>query len=151
VSIDGNLSSYRMSYWERRLLAVICASGVAWGLAGIFLFPRASDAHQMFTAFTIGGMVAGASAVFSAFRSAFLAFSLPAMVPVIINSLSFQDSIHFGMAVMLTLFLLLMTATGFRNKKVVHASIKLRFEKQGLLDYLAKAKNRTETINHPPG
>ena len=51
--------------WRNLCLFVIFASGFAWGMAGIFLFPRQSIAHQMFTAFTIGGMVAGASAVFS--------------------------------------------------------------------------------------
>jgi PAS domain S-box-containing protein len=137
----------RVGAWDKLLIAVVFASGTAWGLAGIYMFPSSSDAHQMFTAFTIGGMVAGASAVFSAIHSVFLAFSLPAMLPVIIHSLLFRDGIHYGMAAMLTLFLMLMTATSLRNRKVIDASIKLRFEKQGLLDYLAEAKERAESMN----
>ena len=134
--------------WRNLCLSVIFASGFAWGMAGIFLFPGQSIAHQMFTAFTIGGMVAGASAVFSAFRSSFFAFSLPAMLPVIINSVLFQDGVHFGMSVMMILFLLLMSATSLRNNRVIEAAIKLGFEKQGLADYLAHARDRAESINH---
>jgi PAS domain S-box-containing protein len=137
----------RSGYWGNLSLAGIFASGTAWGLAGIFLFPRTSDAHQMFTAFTIGGMVAGASAVYSAFRSAFFAFSLPAMLPVIINSMTFQDDIHVGMAVMLTLYWVLMTATMLRNNAVMETSIKLRFENQDLLEFLSLAKERDASIN----
>jgi PAS domain S-box-containing protein len=134
-------------FWGNLFLAGIFATGSAWGLAGIFLLPGGSDAHQMFTAFTIGGMVAGASAVFASFRSALFAFSLPAMLPMIVYFLTFQDEIHIGMSVMSTLFLVLMIGTGLRNNKVIDATIKLRFEKQGLLDYLAEAKNRAESIN----
>jgi PAS domain S-box-containing protein len=135
-------------FWRNLFLAGIFATGSAWGLGGILLLPSGSNAHQMFTAFTIGGMVAGASAVFAAFRAALFAFSLPAMLPMIVYFLTFQDEIHIGMSVMSTLFLMLMIGTGFRNNNVIDASIKLRFEKQGLLDYLAEAKNRAESINH---
>ena len=134
-------------FWGYLFLAGIFATGSAWGLAGIFLLPDGSNAHQLFTAFTIGGMVAGASAVFASFRSALFVFSLPAMIPMIVYFLTFQDQFHIGMAVMSALFLTLMIGTGLRNNKVIDTSIKLRFEKQGLLDYLAEAKDRAESIN----
>jgi PAS domain S-box-containing protein len=133
--------------WDYLYLAGILVSGIVWGLAGIFLSPPSSDGHQIFTAFTIGGMVAGASAVYSAFRSAFLVFSIPAIMPSIIYFLTFQDKFHVGMSVMLTLFFGLMAANCFRNYRAVEASIKLRFEKQDLLEYLAQAKDRAESIN----
>jgi PAS domain S-box-containing protein len=129
------------------LLTGILASGIVWGLAGILLFPRQSCAHQLFTAFTIGGMVAGASAVYAALRRAFLAFSLPAMLPIILNSIYLRDDIHLAMAMMMVLFLILVTITNFRNYRVLDESIKLRFERQGLLDYLAEAKDRAELMN----
>ena len=140
-------SSSRAGLWARLFLIGILFSGMTWGLAGILIFPRSSFVHQMFTAFTIGGMVAGAAAVYAALRSAFFAFSLPAMVPVIINALSFHDSVHFAMAVMMTLFLIIMVFTSFRNRQVIEDSIRLSFEKQGLLDYLTEAKHRTEAVN----
>ena len=142
-----NIGPDQLNFWRNLLVSGIFASGFVWGLAGVLLFPRSSITHQMFTAFTIGGMVAGASAVFSAFSSSFFAFSLPAMLPIIFNSLSFQDSIHLGMSVMLILFLILMGATSLRNSRVIEASIKLAFEKQGLAEYLTQAKDRAESIN----
>lgn len=127
--------------------AGLFVSGVVWGLAGLWLFPVSSYVHQMFTAFTIGGMVAGASAAFCAFQSAFFAFSLPAMLPVIIYSYSFQDSIHISMSAMMVLFLMLMTATCYRNSRMTDASMRLKFEKQDLVRFLSEAKEKAESIN----
>jgi PAS domain S-box-containing protein len=136
-----------LSFETNLLLIGILASGMVWGLAGLLLFPKQSCAHQLFTAFTIGGMVAGASAVYAALRRAFLAFSLPAMLPIILNSIYLRDDIHLAMAMMMLLFLILMTITNISNYRVLAESIKLRFEKQGLLDYLSAAKDRAEQMN----
>ncbi len=135
-------------FWGRLHLIGIFASGTVWGLAGIFLCPVYSNAHQMFTAFTIGGLIAGASATYSAFRRSFFAFSLPALLPITIYFLTFQDNIHVSMSVMAVLFLVLTSATSLRNHKIIEASIKLRFEKQDLLDYLKKAKDCAESLNN---
>ena len=138
----------RTQLWANMFIAGILVSGSAWGLAGIVLFPELSYTHQMFTAFTIGGMVAGASAVYAALRTAFFAFSLPAMLPVIINVTTFQDDVHLAMLGMMILYLMMMSATSLRNRRVIEDSIRLRYEKQSLLNHLSEAKERTETINH---
>ena len=140
-------SSSRTYYWKNIFIAGTLVSGITWGVAGIILFPPSSNAHQMITVFTIGGMVAGASATYSAIQAAFFAFSLPAMVPVIVNSLRFQDDIHIAMSVMLVLFLMLMIATCRRNNKTIESAIRLGFKNQDLLDFLLAAKNRAESAN----
>ena len=142
-----DLDPVRIDFWKNACFTGILGSGIIWGLAGIFLFPKSSNFHQMFTAFTIGGMVAGTTAVFSTFRAAFFAFSLPAMLPVIINSLTFQDNIHFGMSAMMALFLMLMSVTSFRNNKVIDDSIRLGLKNKDLLKYLSDAKEHAESIN----
>ncbi len=142
---DLNLD--RTALWKGLLLGGILASGIAWGLAGLLLFPADSTACQMFTVFTIGGMIAGASATYSVFPSFFLAFSLPAALPVIIYSLSFHDGIHVAMSAMSTLFLMLMIGTCHRNYKLNLTSMRLKFENQDLVAYLSRANEQAESIN----
>ena len=137
----------RFRFWGSVFGAGLFASGVVWGLAGLWLFPESSYVHQMFTAFTIGGMVAGASAAYCAFQTAFFAFSLPATLPIIIYSFSFQDSLHIAMSAMMVLFLMLMTATCHRNSRMTDTSMRLKFEKQDLIRFLSQAKEKAESIN----
>src|SRR5438309_6313074 len=42
------------------------AAGLGWGSAGVWLFPVASIAHQVFLAFVLGGMLAGAVGLLAA-------------------------------------------------------------------------------------
>jgi len=94
--------------WATWFLITLGLSGALWGSAGIFLFPIASIAHQAFIAFVLAGMVAGTVGAFSSITMAFPAFSLPALIPVIIRFFVIGDEIHFAMGGMIVLFTLLM-------------------------------------------
>jgi PAS domain S-box-containing protein len=137
----------RAALWKGLFMSGILASGIAWGLAGLLFFPVGSNAYQMFTVFTIGGMIAGASATYSVFPSFFLAFSLPAALPVILYSLSLYDGVHVAMSAMATLFLMLMMATCHQNYKLNLMSMRLKFENQDLVAYLSRANEQAESIN----
>ena len=79
----------RAALWKGLFMGGILASGIAWGMTGYLFFPMGSNACQVFTVFTIGGMIAGASATYSVFPSFFLAFSLPAALPAGSRSLAY--------------------------------------------------------------
>ncbi|HEM46353.1 MAG TPA: hypothetical protein ENO23_04825, partial [Alphaproteobacteria bacterium] len=49
-----------MPRWARRYVVGAGFTGIAWGVAGIFLLPEDSPTHQVFTAFVLAGMSAGA-------------------------------------------------------------------------------------------
>ncbi len=131
----------------RVFLAGTLISGMAWGLAGIFLHPENSLWLQMMTIFAIGGMVAGASAVYSPSISAFLIFSIPSLAPVTIHSFLYAGNYHTPMGVMIILFLMIMGFTCNRNRKIFEASLTLKIEKNDLIEYLSKAKAETEQTN----
>ncbi|MGD9162399.1 MAG: ATP-binding protein, partial [Desulfobacteraceae bacterium] len=122
-------------------------SGAIWGLAGVFLHPENSFFLQMLTIFTIGGMVAGASAVYAPSIAAFFAFSLPAMGPVTAHSFFHNGNYHLYMGIMLLLFLIIMSFTCNRNRKVFESSLILKNENTDLIAYLSKAKAETEQMN----
>jgi two-component system cell cycle sensor histidine kinase/response regulator CckA len=109
--------------WGQLLKVGLAISGLLWGAAGIFLFPIHSVAHQVFIVFAIAGMVAGAVGVFSPIMTAFLAFSIPALVPIAIRFILIGDQLHMAMGAMITLFatLTFITAqqTGISTRELI--------------------------------
>ena len=71
------------SPWRRRFLIGAAINGIVWGLGAWFLFVPHSLAHQVFLAFILGGMVAGAVASLSSVMTAFSAFAFPALLPLV--------------------------------------------------------------------
>jgi PAS domain S-box-containing protein len=142
-----SLTSDNARRWGNSFIMGIGISGIAWGAAGIFLFPGNMIAHQIFPAFVLGGMVAGATAAFSALKTAFFAYTLPALIPIIIKFFSIADNLHAAMGVMILLFLILMIVTALRIHKMGVTSLLLRFENKNLIDFLSQAKQKAESMN----
>ena len=140
-------SSSNLIWWYRFYLTGLFISGAIWGSAGIFLHSGSSPVLEMVTLFTIGGMVAGASAVYSPLISAYFAFSLPAILPAIIHCLIHGKNEYFSMGIMLFVFLVIMSITCNRNRKVFESSLKLKTENNDLINYLSKANSDIEKSN----
>jgi PAS domain S-box-containing protein len=132
--------------WGAWFIAGLALSGAAWGSAGLLLFPSGSLLHQVFIAFVLGGMVAGAAGTFSVIRTAFLAFSVPAMAPLIIRFFSFGDEIHVTMGGMTLLFAVLIHVMAMKVHAVSLKSLRLRFENSGLATFLAAEKKLADEL-----
>ncbi len=133
--------------WGRRFMVILTLSGVAWGSSAILLFPIDSLAHQTFLAFVIGGMVAGAAGAFSSIMKAFLAFSVPALSPIIIRFALLGDEFHLAMGGMVLLFGIMVFFIARRINTVRITSLRLRFENSGLVSYLTAEKNKLDKLN----
>jgi signal transduction histidine kinase len=83
-------------------------SGLFWGSSAIFLFPAESIIHQVFLALISCGLLAVAVGAYSVIMDAFLAYCIPAVIPIIIRLLIIGDEIHFTMGGIVLLFSLLM-------------------------------------------
>ncbi len=129
--------------WGRRFIVGLAIAGMAWGSSAIFLFPIESLAHQTFLAFVVGGMVAGAAGAFSSVMKAFLAYSVPALCPIIIRLALVRDEFHLTMGGMVLFFGVMMFFIARRINTVRVTSVKLRFENSGLASY---AEERTEEL-----
>jgi len=127
--------------WLNISLAI---SGIVWGSAGIFLFSASSIVHQAFVAFILGGMVAGAAGTFSVIMKAFLFYSLPALIPIIIRCFIIGDDIHYAMGGMIFLFGVLMFFTAKRINTATVSSLQLRYENNDLINQLEVEKKRLE-------
>jgi PAS domain S-box-containing protein len=125
----------------------IAFSGILWGSTGIFLLPIDSVSHQIFIAFVLGGMVAGAAGTFSIFLRTFLIYSLPTLVPIVIRFFVIGGHLHVAMGGMTLLFGLLMYLTAIRVNTAIVSSIKLKFENIDLIDQLEqRIKQRTAEL-----
>lgn len=100
---DENKAS-RVDYWLRLFTVGIFLSGLTWGSTGVFLFPYDSIPHQVFIAFVLGGLMAGAAGVLSSFMSVFYSFSVPLLAPITVRFFMLNDDIHLAMGIMNCIF-----------------------------------------------
>ncbi|MEA2039442.1 MAG: ATP-binding protein [Thermodesulfobacteriota bacterium] len=133
--------------WGAWLIIGLALSGMVWGSAAVFLFAPESIAHQVFLAFVLAGMVAGGLVTFSAIRGAFLTYSLPALIPIIVRFFAQGDDIHMAMGAMTLLFTILVFISVQRIHDTIISSLKLQFENSDLVIDLSKEKGRIEGLN----
>ena len=133
--------------WGAWLIIGLASGGMVWGSAAVLLFAQESISHQVFLAFVLAGMVAGGLVTFSAIRGAFLAYSVPALIPIIVRFFAQGDDIHMAMGGMTLLFTILVFISVQRIHDTTISSLKLQFENSDLVIDLSKEKNRIEELN----
>ncbi len=133
--------------WGRRFLIGTLLSGILWGIAGSILFVSGSAMHQLFLAYLLGGMVAGAMATLSSYKWAFSAFSIPVVLPFTYQVITHESDIHLILALTYLLFVFAMGSISHRLYHTVTDSLKFRFENFDLLKRLIQAKNHQNGIN----
>jgi len=136
-----------MRVWVRRYVLATAWTGVAWGLAGIFLLPDAAPTHQIVTAFVLGGVAAGAVTSLSPVFSAYVAFVVPTLVPVAVQFLLMGGETGYGMAAMYVLFLAYLLKVGLSQGEDLERAQRLAIEKEGLVADLTKQKAVAEGLN----
>src|SRR5262245_18751648 len=108
-------------------------AGLGWGCTGVWLFPVASLPHQVFLAFVVGGMIAGAVGLLSARMGVFLTFAFPAALPIIVRLFAQGDPMSRTMSGMATLFTLVSIFTAWKLHCTIRASLHLRFDNADLV------------------
>jgi hypothetical protein len=136
--------SQDVRFWDQLLKVGLAVSGLLWGSTGIFLFPVHSVVHQVFIAFVIAGMVAGAVGVFSPIMPVFLAFSIPALAPITIRFILINDPLHMAMGAMITLFAILTFITAQRISTSTRELVAL---KETFADRLGERTSDLERVN----
>jgi len=130
--------------WRKKFIVGTAAAGTVWGVAGVWLFPPTSAAHQAFLLLLLGGTAAGAVGALASVQTAFWAFGLPTMLPLTIHAFLKGGEISLGIGFLSLSFLgvLLITAKRFHHSIV--DSLKLRFENLDLVQKLSVAKTQAE-------
>lgn len=132
--------------WCTRFVAGAAAAGTGWGLGAVLLFPGETILHQVFIAFVLGGMAAGAVPYLGPVMAAYLAFVLPALLPFGGVLLMQGDQAHALMGVLVLLFLGAMWGSARAVNATIARSLQLRFENRALNDDLLGTRADTERV-----
>ncbi len=133
--------------WLTRFTIGAGAAGVAWGSAGILLFPSESTVHQVFLTFLLGGMAAGAMATLSEERTAFFAFVIPDLLPCVMRLLLQGESLSLAMGFLALSFSVVVLVVSQHVHSSIVTSLRLRLENIDLLHDLSLAKEQAEAAS----
>ena len=122
------------------------ATGVVWGMAGLLLFPADNVTHQVFLAFVLAGLSAGALAALAADRQSALGFVVPALLPLALRFAMEGGSIPLAMGLMVLIYLVFVVASVARTRHQLHENIQLRSEVLEQDASLRRQQQLTEVI-----
>ncbi len=142
-----NPSTAESIAWGRLFVVAVLLSGILWGVAGGIFFVSHDPMHQLFLAYILAGMIAGAMATLSSYRGTFFAFSVPATIPFIYQVVTHESSGYLLIALTYLLFLLMMVSISHQLYLTIKDSLNLRFNNFDLLNRLLQAQNRQNAIN----
>jgi len=146
--------------WHTIPLVTSIISGALWGSTAIFLFPAHDIAHQVFLAFVLAGMCAGAVTTLSAFKAASYSYILLTLAPLIIRFFLENSEIVFSMAMMTVLFTGMLIITSKNLNQTIRESLTIRHQRridektihyQANYDMLTDLPNRrllSKRLNH---
>jgi diguanylate cyclase (GGDEF)-like protein/PAS domain S-box-containing protein len=112
--------------WLRRFRIGVIATGVAWGLGAVLLFPAADIDHQSYLAFALAGLSAGAISSLAVDRVSTLGFLAPMLLPLIARFWLEGGKLAWSMGMMVMLFLFFIAMNASRGRRSLHESYSLR-------------------------
>src|SRR5690349_19471283 len=124
--------------WNVSFIAGAAASGLTWGALGSLLYPAGSMPHELLVLVVIGGTVISGALILAPVKHAFLAFALPALIPVIPTVLLQGTTPHLYMAAFLLVFLLVALGAAPLMSDMVRDAIAMKFENSELVAQLSE-------------
>jgi diguanylate cyclase (GGDEF)-like protein len=118
------------SIWAQRAVLTSIASGITWGVGGYLLFPEQSPVHQVFLAFIISGICAGAITTLSAMTVAVRGFVVFAITPMIVKFNLIDSEFSIAMTIMSMLFVTMILVSAKRLNETIHQSLEFRYQRE---------------------
>ena len=129
--------------WRKRAQLGAILSSIIWASGALLLMWQGNTPLQLFTAFVMAGMVAGAVPVLAADRLIFRSYAVPIVLAVFVGSLG-SDALHIAFSLMSLFFLALVTRSADLFHGTLEETFRLEHEKDGLLGNLEKARALAE-------
>jgi len=120
----------RALQWEKAHVSISVFGGMAWGSAGIFLFPQGSFEHQAATVVMIAGIAAGSITTFSALRKPVFIFLPLVLAPVTLNLFFQQTDTSLLVGIMFIVYASFLTSAAEQNYQSHLQNISLRFKSE---------------------
>jgi len=134
--------------WRRVFTIGTALSAALWAAGAVYVAPPASLPHWGAYLLWLGGLVAGGVATLSAVMGAYLAFALPAVIPVAAYLLLTADATGRTVGAMLLLFLTFMVIAAWRVNRAMVGALRLQFENLELNARLRADLARQVQVEH---
>ena len=134
------------AFWRQRALFGAAASGLIWAGGALLLIASGDTILQLFTAFVMGGMIAGAVPLLAADRLVFRSYAWPIALAVIVGAIG-TDRLHIAFSVMCLVFLLAATRSADHFHDTLQGTLRLEDEKVKLVEHLEHARQVAEQSN----
>ena len=122
---------HRIDYrWAKYAVLSTLAAGATWGLGGYLMFPEHSVLHQVFLAFVISGLCAGAITTLSAMRTAVRGFVLLATSPIILRFQLSDNEFSMAMVTMSILFVVMILISSQRLHQTLREALEYRYQRE---------------------
>lgn len=129
--------------WHTLMTAATAFSGIAWGAAGVLFFEPDSAASLIFLTIILAGMSAGSIASHSSWLPAQISYAILTMTPIALRYL-LEDGDIWVLGPMCLIYLLNVLAFARQLSRTLIESIRLRLEKQELVQQLRTEMAATE-------
>jgi two-component system cell cycle sensor histidine kinase/response regulator CckA len=144
VAHRRSAAAHPPGWWLTRLRIAYTAHALAWGSAGLVLFPAGDVPHQTFLAFALGGMSVSAVTLTAFDLAAGIAFLAAALPPLIARMLAEGAEIQTTMAMILSLFVGLIAANAARAHRGWLAGVRVNVDLERLVDERTGALRASE-------
>jgi signal transduction histidine kinase len=133
--------------WGWGFAAGSAANGLAWGASAFALYRPGDVVLQAVILLVLGGMTAGAAASAATFLPAFVAFCVPALLPMTLRLFAEGDKVHVALGAMAALFGVAMTQIARAGGRILIVSEELRIKNAALVDDLRRAREGLTATN----
>jgi len=115
------------SFWYRLFFIGNLTASLIWASVSIWLFPPDNLARQVFIAFVIGGMGAGATTSLSSVKIFVHTYLCITLIPLLLRFFLSDSELKFEMGGMLTIFLAMLLIASKRTYENIRKSICLKY------------------------
>ena len=156
VSIIRSFTTYRyklaspspeeVQIWTHRFLLGSIVASTIWGLSSIFLFPTDDLTRQVFLAFVLGGMAAGAITSLSYIKLAVYIYLGFTLVPLAIRFFYSGTELSLAMGTMITIYFVALLQSAKQSHAISTQNISMRIENLEQERTLNKSEQRYKIL-----
>ncbi len=137
----------RALHWVRLFALGSSLAGLAWGLLGLTLLTAHQLVREVLAILVTVGVASAAVVPLSAFRSLYLAFLVPCILPLAIDFFMQGDAEHFSLGILMLVYMGAIASSSLLVNRGIVENIKIRYDNTNLAQELV-LKRQVETINH---
>jgi PAS domain S-box-containing protein len=133
--------------WGKWFAISSAVSGLMWGAVAVFLFPDESVLHQALLIILLGGLSSGTVVAYSTLKAAYIPYVLLAGLPLAGRFFYQGTDLHAMIGFIILVYIGFLIVTGNRVYTTNRRYLKLRFEKDDLINRLWAQKAEAESFN----